>query len=136
MKELKIAADTGRMQEVFDFINGELEGTACSDELKMQIQLVVEEIFVNIASYAYEDGNGTATVQCELNDAKDSVTLTFIDSGVRYDPLSHEDPDITLSAMERRIGGLGIFLVKKLMDEVSYEYKDEKNVLTMVKRFA
>ena len=100
----------------------------------MQIDVAVEEIFVNIASYAYTPGKGNAAVKVEI--LKDPLTavITFIDSGVRYDPLSKEDPDITLGTEQRQIGGLGVFMTKKLMDEVSYEYRDGKNILTLKKR--
>ena len=101
----------------------------------MQIALAVEEIFVNIANYAYNPGKGNATVRVEVEKDPLTVTITFIDGGVPYDPLKKDDPDVTLSAEERSIGGLGVFLVKKTMDDVSYEYKDGKNILSIKKQF-
>ena len=100
----------------------------------MQIELAVEEIFVNIANYAYAPEIGRATVRVSVSDDPLTVTITFIDCGVPYDPLKRSDPDVTLSAEEREIGGLGIFMTKKVMDEVAYEYKDGQNVLTLKKR--
>ena len=100
----------------------------------MQIELAVEEIFVNIAHYAYRPQIGQATVRVEVKEEPLSVIITFIDRGVPYDPLKRSDPDVTLSAEEREIGGLGIFMTKKVMDEVAYEYKDGQNVLTLKKR--
>ena len=94
---------------------------------------VIDELFGNIAQYAYNPETGPATVRVEVSDAPISVTITFMDHGVPYDPLQKEDPDITLSAEERGSGGLGIFMVKKTMDEITYEYKDGQNILRIRK---
>ena len=102
---------------------------------QMQIDVAIDELFGNIAHYAYQQKVGAATVQVETEDAPPAVTITFIDSGVPYDPLKKEDPDVTLSAGERSAGGLGIFLVKKTMDDILYEYKDGKNILKIRKIF-
>ena len=98
------------------------------------IDIAVEELFVNIASYAYDTGIGTAVVQVTVNEEPLSVEITFIDNGKQYDPLAKEDPDTTLSVGQRKKGGLGIFMVKKSMDDVIYEYKDGKNILTIKKK--
>ena len=100
---------------------------------QISIDIAVEELFVNIASYAYEHGKGVAVVQVSVHEEPLSVEITFIDNGKQYDPLAKADPDTTLSAKERKKGGLGIFMVKKSMDNVSYEYKDGKNILTVRK---
>ena len=100
---------------------------------QIAIDVAVEELFVNITSYAYEQGEGVAVVQISVHEDPLSVEITFIDNGVQYDPLAKEDPDVTLSAKERKKGGLGIFMVKNTMDNVSYEYKDGKNILTIKK---
>ena len=100
---------------------------------QMQIDIAAEEIFVNIAHYAYTPGTGEATICVELYQDPSAIEITFIDQGVPYDPLAKPDPDVTLSAKERKIGGLGIFMVKKSMDEVRYEYLDGCNVLTIKK---
>ena len=97
------------------------------------IDIVIDEIISNIANYAYGDDTGTATLRLHIDESPLSATVTFIDSGIRYDPLSRTDPDITLSDEEREIGGLGIFMVKKLMDEVSYEYRNGQNMFTVRK---
>ena len=93
-----------------------------------------EEIFINIASYAYAPDKGRATVRVEVSGEPVSVTITFIDHGIPYDPLSRQDPDVTKSAEDREIGGLGIFLTRKIMDDLSYEYRDGKNILTLKKK--
>ena len=88
---------------------------------------------MNIVHYAYNPQVGKATIRCEVTDNPMQVIIQFLDSGIPFDPLAKEDADITLSAEERNIGGLGIFMVKQSMDEVNYEYMDGKNVLTIRK---
>ena len=97
------------------------------------IDIAVEELFVNIASYAYEQGEGVAVVQVTFAEDPLSVEITFIDNGKQYNPLAKADPNITLSVKERKRGGLGIFMVKNTMDNVSYKYKDGRNILTITK---
>ncbi len=133
LKELEIAAVTDNLDTVIAFVDGQLAETGCSAKTQMQIDLAVEEIFVNIAHYAYAPEIGSATVRVEIMPDGSAVTITFIDRGVRYDPLAKEDPDITLPAAERRIGGLGIFLVRKNMDGLRYEYVNGSNILTIKK---
>lgn len=129
---ITIDATTENLDTVNQFIDGFLEECGCPMKAQMQIDLSVEEIYVNIANYAYGDGTGKAEISIENNDGE--ITITFKDSGVPYNPLEKADPDISLSADEREIGGLGIFLTKKNMDRVSYEYTDGHNVLTMTKK--
>jgi anti-sigma regulatory factor (Ser/Thr protein kinase) len=100
---------------------------------RMQIGLAAEEIFVNIAHYAYSPLSGSATVRVEFFEDPLCVSITFMDHGVPYDPLKHRDPDVLLSAAEREIGGLGIFMTKKVMDDVAYEYRNGQNILTLKK---
>jgi anti-sigma regulatory factor (Ser/Thr protein kinase) len=133
MKELDIAALTDNLDAVIAFVDEQLEGTGCSMKIQMQIDLAVEEIFVNIASYAYDPETGPATVRVEVKPDGSAVIITFIDHGIPYDPLAKEDPDITLAADDRKIGGLGIFLVKKNMDNIRYEYKNGSNILSIEK---
>ena len=133
MKEIRVPAQIEYLDEVNDFIMAELEPQDCDPKTQMQISLAVEEIFVNIASYAYHPGTGEATVCCGVGGEPLQIELVFLDSGKPYDPLQREDPDVTLSAEERKIGGLGVFLVKKLMDDVRYEYRDGCNILTIRK---
>lgn len=133
MKELKITALTENLPQVLAFVDEQLEAADCPMKVQMQIEIAVEEIFVNIAHYAYEDEDGIATIRVDVQGQPPSADITFIDSGVPYDPLAKTDPDVTLSAEERQIGGLGIFLVKKSMDDVIYEYSDGQNILTLKK---
>jgi anti-sigma regulatory factor (Ser/Thr protein kinase) len=100
---------------------------------KKRLILAAEEIFVNICKYAYHPDKGRAVVRVEVVDDPVQVKITFVDHGKPYDPLLKDDPDVTLSAEEREIGGLGIFMVKQSMDAVEYEYKDGSNILTLVK---
>ena len=132
-RELNIEASTDNLRQVLDFVDGCLEEAGCPVKVQMQIDVAVEEIFVNIASYAYAPATGDANVKIAI--AEDEVNITFSDSGIPYDPLAKEDPDITLSAGERPIGGLGIFMTKKMMDDVVYEYREGCNTLMLVKRF-
>ncbi|MBQ1317735.1 MAG: ATP-binding protein [Lachnospiraceae bacterium] len=131
--EMEIEAENDNLSEVQSFVEERLSETTCPARAKMQIGLAVEEIFVNIASYAYAPGKGKALVRVEVSGTPVRVTVTFVDGGVPYDPLAKDDPDVTLSAAEREIGGLGIFLTRQVMDDVAYEYKDGKNILTLKK---
>ena len=133
MKELIVEADRMNLPQVQMFIDEQLEEAGCPMATQITIDIAVEELFVNIANYAYGDGNGKAVVQVSVHEEPLSVEITFIDNGVQYDPLAKADPDTTLSAKERKKGGLGIFMVKNTMDNVSYEYKDGKNILTIKK---
>ena len=135
MKELRIEASLDNLDEVMQFVDQELEGADCPIRSMMQIDLAVEEIFVNIASYAYAPGKGEAVIRVNIAGNPKIAEICFIDSGVPYDPLAKEDPDVTLSAAEREIGGLGIFITKKSVDDISYEYRDGKNILSIKKRF-
>ncbi|MBQ9628466.1 MAG: ATP-binding protein, partial [Synergistaceae bacterium] len=131
--ELTLDADVKNLDEVLAFVDEQLEVHDCSPKIQMQIDVAVEELFVNIAHYAYNSETGPATVRIELQENPISVVITFIDNGVPYDPLAKPDPDVTLSAEEREIGGLGIYMVKKSMDNIEYEYKDGKNILKIQK---
>ena len=133
MKELTIAATVENIETVTDFINEQLEALDCPMKVQMQIDIAIDELFSNIAHYAYNPEIGQATVRVEVIEEPLSVVITFIDNGVPYDPLAKADPDTTLSAEERNIGGLGIYMVKKSMDEITYEYKDGQNILKIKK---
>ena len=134
MKELVVEADRKNLLEVQTFIDEQLEEVGCPMLTQTAIDIAVEELFVNIANYAYDQGKGVAVVQVSVHDDPLSVEITFIDNGKQYDPLAKPDPDTTLSVKERKKGGLGIFMVKKSMDNVQYEYKDGKNILTISKK--
>ena len=130
---MTIAAKTENLDKIIDFVNEHLESVDCSMKVMTQMDIVVEELFVNIANYAYGDGAGDMTLLVEFTDEPRSVKLTFTDSGMPYDPLAREDPDVSLSAEERPIGGLGIFMVKNMVDKLYYEYKDGENILRLEK---
>ena len=131
-RELKIKASDESMQAVNDFIHSMLPA-GCDEMLLNQIDLAVEEIFVNIAHYS---GAAEALVSCGYHvsgEGNGTLTVGFKDKGKPFNPLAKADPDLTLSAEEREIGGLGIFLTKKFMDSVEYEFTDGMNCLTFKK---
>ena len=134
MKELTIAATIENIETVTDFVNEQLEAYDCPMKAQMQIDIAIDELFGNIAHYAYNPEIGSATVRVEVIEDPLSVVITFIDNGIPYDPLKKEDPNTTLSADEREIGGLGIFITKKTMDTVTYAYENGENILTMIKK--
>lgn len=133
MKEITLPATLENIEPVTEFVNGLLEAADCPMRAQLQIAVAIDELFSNIARYAYPAGAGEATVRVEMLQEPTAVRITFEDGGVPYDPLKKEDPDVTLSAEEREIGGLGIYMVKKSMDEVSYVYREGKNVLSITK---
>ena len=132
MKEITLTAEIKNIGPLTAFLDEALENMGSSMKAQMQIGMAVDEIFSNIAQYAYEGSVGEATVRIE--EEGDCAVLTFIDSGIPYDPLAREDPDTTLDAESRAIGGLGIFLVKKTMDSMTYSRKEGKNILTVKKK--
>ena len=131
--EMEIEALKENLPVVASFVEKHLSKIDCPIKALMQIQVAVEEIFVNICNYAYHPGKGNATLRVEVTDEPVCVVIQFIDQGVPYDPLAKEDPDVTKSADEREIGGLGIFMVKNAMDDIKYEYINGKNILTLKK---
>ena len=136
MKSITVEAKIENVDKVTEFVNEVLEEKECPLKVQMQLDVAIDEIFGNIAYYAYGKGSGNATIQIEMEDNPPKITLIFIDQGTRYNPLENQDPDMTLHIEDREIGRLGIFLVKKTMDELSYEYVDGQNILTMKKELA
>ena len=134
MKELRIAALKECLNQVLDFVNEELDQLDCSPKARMLIDIAVEEMFVNIASYAYGPEEGDAEILLRSDPAENEVEIEMRDSGVPFDPLQKPDPDVTLPASQRKIGGLGIFMVKKSMDSMTYEYRDGQNRLSFRKK--
>jgi anti-sigma regulatory factor (Ser/Thr protein kinase) len=134
MREMDIAATLENLDTVMAFVDQQLEEVGCSMKAQMQIDIAVEEVYVNIAHYAYNPEVGGVTIRVQIEEEPLAVILTFIDKGKPYDPLAKEDPDVTLAAEDRQIGGLGIFMVKKSMDNVSYEYNEGRNILTLKKK--
>mgnify|MGYP002509487207 FL=1 len=127
-------AKTDALSEVLGFVEETLESYECSMKNQTAICVAIEEVFVNVASYAYGEGSGDVTLDIGFDEANRDVTFRLIDQGVPFDPLKKPDPDITLAMEERQVGGLGIFIVKKTMDTVHYAYEDGKNILTMIKK--
>ena len=134
MAELTLLAVVENLGQVQAFVDAELEKLNCPMKTQMQVDVAVEELFVNIARYAYAPKTGSATIRIQPDEKAHAVTITFFDSGVPYDPLAKPDPDVTLSAEDRQIGGLGIFMVKKSMDDMQYEYREGHNVLKIIKK--
>lgn len=134
MKTITVPAEAGRLNEVSGFIEEELERLNCPLKARMGIALAVEEIFVNIVSYAYAPAGGQVEIGLEVAGQPRQALIRFQDSGRPFNPLAREDADVTLAAEERKPGGLGILLVKKNMDEVNYTHEAGKNTLTLLKR--
>lgn len=135
MKELTVEAKPENIAVVTAFVDEQLEQYGCPVKAQAQIDIAIDELFGNIVRYAYHPEVGSATVQVEVTKEPLAVVITFIDQGKPYDPLAREDPDVTLSAEEREIGGLGIYIVKKSMSEITYEYKEGRNILKIRKDF-
>ena len=137
MKELRIDAKIENLDAVLAFVEAEL--CECTMKQQRQIAIAVEEIFVNIAHYAYAPDTGGAVIRVRRRDTAvngacgrgDEVVIEFEDNGKPYNPLEKRDPDITLGVEEREVGGLGIFMVKKIMDSVEYRRGGDKNILTI-----
>lgn len=132
MSTLMVESRPENLSEVTDFVDNALPD-GCSEKIKMQVNVAIDEIYSNIANYAYPTHTGTVNISVDVT--SDAVYVTFRDCGTPYNPLNAEDPDVTLSAEKRKIGGLGVYMVKKLMDSVSYEYIDGMNVLSFIKSF-
>lgn len=133
MKELRIDATVENIEKVTNFVDEQLQSFNCPMKVQMQLDIAIDELFSNIAHYAYNPETGPATVRVEVEENPLAVVITFIDNGVPYDPLAKADPDITKSADEREIGGLGIYMVKKSMDDIAYEYREGQNILRIKK---
>ena len=135
MNELNLSATLEDLDQVTAFVEEKLESCGCPMKIQMQVAVAVEEIYVNIAHYAYNPEVGPATIRVEVPEDPLEVVITFMDRGKPYDPLAKEDPDVSLSAEERDVGGLGIFMVKQTMDDIRYEYADGRNILKIRKRW-
>ena len=135
MKELSLQATLENTAVVTQWLEEHLENMDCPLKAQMQLEIAVDELFSNIARYAYGDKTGSATICVDAQEDPRAAILRFVDSGIPYDPLAKADPDVTLSAEEREIGGLGIYMVKKSMDEMAYCYENGQNILTIKKVF-
>ena len=135
MDQITVDAAVSQVKAVTKFVNEHLAPLGCSERVRIQVDVAIDEIFSNIARYAYDSETGPATVRVEVLENPLSVVITFIDSGAPFDPLAQKRPDVTKLPKEKRpIGGLGLFMVMKTMDEISYEYKDGRNILRICKK--
>ena len=134
MKSITIPAEAKNLDAVVAFVFDELRPFNCSQKILLQVRLAIEEIFINIVSYAYHPETGLADIRCEVLQEPLRVVIQFLDGGIPFDPLAKEDADLSPEALEEREGGLGIFLVKQTMDEVRYSHENGKNVLTIQKK--
>ena len=133
MREMTVPAKAESIPVVTDFVNAELEILGCSRRIRTSIDVAIDELLANIAHYAYHPDTGPATVRVEVEEEPLAVIITFLDKGRPFNPLEAKEPDVTLPARKRRIGGLGIFMVRKTMDDIAYEYRDGKNILRIRK---
>ena len=132
MDEISIPAQTGCLDILMDFIFAVMRNARAEQSRWGNVAVAAEEIFVNIASYAYASDKGDVIIRAGVEAGQ--IVLEFRDSGKPFNPLNVKDPDISLAAEDRAIGGLGIYIVKKLMDEVRYEYRDGQNALIVSKK--
>lgn len=134
MSQLDVLAVRDNLPRVLEFVEEQLAGYGCGMKTSYEINLAVEEIYVNIASYAYDKDLGSAVIVADILTDPLSLVLVFKDSGTPYNPLLKEDPDTGIPLKERKAGGLGIYMVKKLVDDISYVYQDGMNILTITKQ--
>ena len=136
MKEIQVASEIKNIEKIIAFTESELEKLDCPMKIQTQLDIAIDEIASNICRYAYGDAAGEITVRLDFDPEDRMLNLVFMDGGMPYNPLEKPDPDVTLSAEEREIGGLGIFMVKKSMDDMLYEYSEGRNILTLKKKLA
>ena len=135
MKERIFEARKNGLTDVLAFLEGELEKVNCDMKTQTALCIAMEEIFINIANYAYPEGGGAAKIAIDADEETCVVTILVCDTGIAFDPLKRADPDVTQSAEQREVGGLGIFIVKKMMDSIAYVRENGENRLTMTKRW-
>ena len=133
MKSITVPATDKDTDPIVEFVEEELSQHDCPPRAMYQIEVAIEEILVNIVSYAGLSEADGVEVRCEVTEDPLRVVVQFLDGGIPFDPLGKGDPDISPDALMDREGGLGIFMVKKMMDDVSYAYEDGKNTLTILK---
>ncbi len=131
MREMTVSATPDQIEQVVDFVNEQLDTLGCSDEVRIDVDVAIDELLGNIVQYAYGSEGGTVTVRVDAQEEPPAAAITFMDHGAPFNPLAQEQPNTTaLPARERPLGGLGLFLARKLMDELDYRYQDGQNVLT------
>jgi len=134
-KKITLPALIESVTRITEFSETEMEMHECPMKVIVQMNIAIDEIVSNVVNYAYGDEKGDVSVSLDFLDSPRAVRMTFRDKGNPYNPLKNADPDITLSAEERNIGGLGIFIVKKNMDSMEYAFEDGENVLTITKLY-
>lgn len=133
MKTISLETTKENLEKLQNVIEKELEGESYDEKKLLKLQMAVEEVYVNISNYAFESDVGLVAVACEKRENPLRIWIEFRDGGIPFDPLQEPDVDATLGAEERNIGGLGIFLTKKMVDQISYQHLEGQNVLTMEK---
>lgn len=133
MRPIVVPAETSQLPVVTRFVEESLAASGCTEKISKQLILAAEEAFINIASYAYGNKSGTVGIALKITKNPPSATLTFTDTGVAHNPLETPAPDLTLRTAQRKIGGLGIHLIRQSVDTVSYRYVNGQNILTLVK---
>lgn len=128
-------AKTEALSDVLGFVEQMLDSFECPIKIQVALCVAIEEVFVNVAHYAYGEGEGNMSLGIGFDEESRAITFRMTDKGIPFDPLKKPDPDISLSADEREIGGLGIFITKKTMDSLTYTYENNENILTMIKKF-
>ena len=134
MTKKTFPAKTEALSDVLGFVDQMLDRFGCPMKIQMAICVAIEDVFVNVAHYAYPQGQGDVILSVGFDEDSRTATFRMTDGGVPFDPLKKPDPDITLAVEDREIGGLGIFITKKTMDSISYAYENGENVLTMIKK--
>ncbi len=134
MHKITVPAKIENLQKVFNFVNKQLNSVAYNMKSRLQLELSIEEAYVNISKYAYESDEGKVEILSRVDEDPLQITVKFMDSGIPYNPLKNEDPDIYTNTEEKELGGLGIFLIKKNVDNIGYEYLNGKNILTIQKK--
>ncbi len=130
---ITVEAELSNIPAVTEFVDAQLQKLCCPFKAQTKLDIAIDELFSNIARYAYSGGKGEVKLETAFNEADRTFSITFTDSGIPYNPLQKDDPDTSLAADEREVGGLGIFMVKNMVDDIFYRYKDNKNILTIVK---
>lgn len=133
MKKLQVAQVIENLHKITEFVSADLKDRGCSPTVIRKISVVIDEVFGNIVFHGDRRGDGTVTVLEEFEENPPAIALTFIDQNAPFDPLGKADPNTRLPAGKRRIGGLGIFMVKRTVDQIDYEYKDGSNILKIKK---
>ena len=134
MKTMTLEAKIENIPVLTDFIDEQLQALDCPMKAQLQIDVAIDEVFTNIASYGYPEGDGMATVRIDFDADTRMVSIAFEDNGIPFNPMEQPEPDVTLPIEKRQIGGLGIFLVRKTMDDVDYRREDGRNMLTIKKK--